>query len=85
MYIVESKYSREDACNKLYLVLGYSHVLLLVVHGDDKAGQLGGHVGPDAGEGHLQDVDRTTVDKVLHGEEENKLNFKQQEQEILSN
>ena len=83
---MESKYSRKNAYSiKINLVLGYSHVLLLVVHGDDKAGQLGGHVGPHAWEGHLQDVDWSTMDKVLHGEEENKLHFKQQEQEILLN
>jgi hypothetical protein len=57
--------------------------LLLVVHCDDKARQFGGHIGPDAGEGHLQDVDRPTVDKVLHREEENKTLLKEQEQEIL--
>lgn len=52
-------------------MLEHSHVLLLVVHGDDKARQFGGHVWPHAGEGHLQDVDRSTVDKVLQqGEEE---------------
>lgn len=53
-------------------MLEHSHVLLLVVHGDDKARQFGGHVWPHAGEGHLQDVDRSTMDKVLQqGEEEN--------------
>lgn len=48
----------------------YSHILFLVVHGDDKARELGRHVRPHAREGHLQNVDGTTVDKVLHIEEE---------------
>ena len=57
-------------------MLDHSHVLLLIVHGDDKARQLGGHIWPHTGESHLQDVDWSTVDKVLqyiHGRGRNKL------------
>ena len=43
----------------------YLHILLLIVHGDDKAWQLGDHVWPHAGESHLEYVDGTTLSKVL--------------------
>ena len=47
----------------------YSHILLLIGHGNDKARQFGGHVGLHTGVDHFQDVDRSTVGKVLYGEE----------------